>query len=223
MKKITFQNSLSAMTLTLLTMLMAVISTGCSNDSSFDLKAASGSLATEENEDVVDMASQITFLSVWRNKKTEAFYVCVKKATGDNDQGIMLSLEDHENGNKEYASTEAIDALAKCQIERPNDYEKMLDYMAAKATGDYNFKYVKFVNFRRLYYTIGGNKIRPDGQITTRIMSRKGGTVCQSWFYKRGIPKHIEGALSSDYIVSHEFRFTPKTRLDNREWECMKH
>ena len=93
MKKITFQNSLSAITLTLLTMLMAVISTGCSNDSSFDLNAASGSLAAEENEDIADMASQITFLSVWHNKKTDAIYVCVKKATGNNDQGIMLSLE----------------------------------------------------------------------------------------------------------------------------------
>ena len=149
----------------------------------------------------------------------------MKKATGDNDQGIMLSLEDQKgNDNRtNYASPEAIDALARCQIERPNDYEKMLEYMAGKATGDYKFKYVKFVNFRRLYYTIIGNKIRPDGAETTRIMTKKEGSIYQSLFFKRGMPKHSKGVSTSNYIVSYEFRFTPKTRLDERVWECMKH
>ena len=224
MKKNAFQNSLSAMTLTLLTMLMAVISTGCSNDSSFDLNAASGSLAAEENEDIADMASQITFLSVWHNKKTDAIYVCVKKATGNNDQGIMLSLESKGTrpDDQDYASTDAIDALARCQIDRPNDYEKMLEYMAEKAMGDYKFKYARFVNFRRMYFTASTDKLRPDGQLVTRIMSKKGGKKCQSWFYKRKMPEH-KGVTEKEYIESYEFKFTPKTRLDNREWECLKH
>ena len=203
---------------------MALFATSCSNDSVFDDYESSNSAAFAADTEVRDVASQITFLSVWHNKKTQAIYVCVKKATGSNDQGIMLSLENKGTrpNDQNYASTDAIDALARCQIERPNDYEKMLDFMKALSYTDCKFKYARFVNFRRIYYSINSDEIRPDGQLTTRIMSKKGGKKCQSWFYKRKMPEH-KGVTEKDYIESYEFKFTPKTRLDNREWECLKH
>ena len=204
---------------------MALFATSCSNDSVFDDYESSNSAAFAADTEVRDVASQITFLSVWHNKQTQAIYVCVKKATGSNDQGILLSLENKGTrpDDQNYASTDAIDALARCQIERPNDYEKMLDFMKALSYTDYKFKYARFANFRRIYYSINSSdEIRPDGQLTTRIMSKKGGKKCQSWFYKRKMPEH-KGVTEKNYIESYEIKFTPSTRLDDREWECLMH
>ena len=204
---------------------MALFATSCSNDSVFDDYESSNSAAFAADTEVRDVASQITFLSVWHNKQTQAIYVCVKKATGNNDQGIMLSLETsnispNPNG---FASTDAIDALARCMIERPNDFEKMLDYVKQKKLTEDNFRYDRFVYFRYLSHTINSDKPRADGAFVTTIMSKMNGKESQSAFYKNKMPVHKSGKKEKNYIHSSEFRFTPSTRLDDREWECLMH
>lgn len=162
-----------------------------------------------------DLASQINYFSVWRNKKTQNIYACMKPANPDT--GYMVCLEDNAPGGYKLATTAALDAMAMTIMDFPHDYQVMFETVkdALAERGGY----VHFCNFERLMYWISkpGQKRTP-GVKVVNIANAKG----YSEYYFNRMPIHRSGKTSKK-IYAGSFTFERETRLDANEWECLKY
>ena len=166
-----------------------------------------------------DLSAQINFMSVWRDKKTQRIYACVKPANPDT--GILLYLnESGKDCSSSKASSKAIDALARIILDFPREYEEMFYYVRdvmIERGGGYRY----FCTFQWLVMRHSERRYtdKEKGLKIVDILTSSG----YAEFHHGQMPKHCSGSLPADKgIYAHSITFERETRL-NDTWECLKH
>ena len=168
-----------------------------------------------ENEDV---ASQINFLSVWRNKKTKQVFACVKPANPDT--GYLLYLNNCRSGGDKKACRAAISALSMITIDMDEEYnrwiEEVQDIFKEISGGAY------FDAFTRLNKKVTNQGyVRKIGDRICKI--RCEGGHCDFKYRSMPVYSSKEPSSKDQPLCSESMSFERETRLDTKVWECLRH